>query len=144
SPPATVSAPKAQVETVAMTTPPSTAAMTPPSTAKGSTFRVLSVDIGSEIGADRKITKPATTFAPNDVVFAVVSSDGSGPTVALKARWTAPDGKVIDDTTQWLEPAGSATTLFHVNNSGGLQIGHYEVAFTADGTAVGLKEFTVK
>ena len=69
-------------------------------------FRVVGVDLGKAVGADKKIAQPTTSFAPSDTIFAVVTSDGSAPSVALKARWTYQDGQLVDETARTIAPTG--------------------------------------
>ena len=120
--------------------PPQAAAPQPTQPAQ---FRVVSVDLGKAIGADKKVAQPATSFAPNDTIFAVVSSDGSAPSVALKARWTFQDGQLVDETAQTIAPTGPAATEFHIAKPSGWPAGKYKVEISANGAAVAVKEFAV-
>src|SRR5512139_2983747 len=49
-------------------------------------FKVVAVDLGKQIGADKKVAEPVTAFAPTDTIYASVVSEGAAPTVELKAR----------------------------------------------------------
>src|SRR5262245_44528890 len=71
-------------------------------------FRVTRVDLGSAIGADKKVTAPATAFKPNDTIYASVITDGAAPNVALSARWTYEDGQLVNEATQNIAPTGPA------------------------------------
>jgi hypothetical protein len=109
-------------------------------------FKVTSIDLGKAIGADKKVTDAATTFAPKDTVYAVVSSDGTGPAVKLTAKWTFGDkGQSVKDEDQTVTPNGTAgATEFHVSKPKGWPVGHYKVEILADGVSAGTKEFDVK
>jgi len=109
-------------------------------------FKVTSIDLGKAIGADKKVTDAATTFAPKDTVYAVVSSEGTGPDVKLTAKWTFGDkGQSVKDEDQKVTPNGTAgATEFHVSKPSGWPVGHYKVEILVDGVSAGTKEFDVK
>jgi hypothetical protein len=106
-------------------------------------FRVVGVDLGKAVGADKKVAQPTTSFAPTDTIFAVVTSDGSAPSVALKARWTYQDGQLVDETARTIAPTGPAATEFHIAKPSGWPTGKYKVEISANGASVGVKEFAV-
>jgi hypothetical protein len=139
-PPASAPAP---TPTSAPTTapPPKAAAPTPPDP---SAFRVVSIDLGKNIGADKKIAEPTTTFAPKDVIFVVVSTDGNGSSVQLQASSRYPNGSVGDVRTQPVESNGPGATVFHLRDVNGLPAGKYKVEISVNGASVGEKEFTVQ
>jgi hypothetical protein len=120
--------------------PPQAAA---PPQAQPAPFRVVAVDLGKAVGADKKIAQPTTSFAPGDTIFAVVSSDGSATNVALKARWTYQDGQLVDETARTIAPNGPAATEFHIAKPSGWPTGKYKVEISANGASVGVKEFAV-
>ena len=109
-------------------------------------FKVTSIDLGKAIGADKKVTDPATIFGPKDTIYAVVSSEGSGPDVKLTAKWTFGDkGQPVGSEDKTVTPNGSASaTEFHASKKSGWPVGHYKVEILADGTSAGTKEFEVK
>ncbi|HSS51810.1 MAG TPA: hypothetical protein VLX28_22950 [Thermoanaerobaculia bacterium] len=119
---------------------------TPAATPAPAPFKVTSIDLGSAIGPDKKVTAAATTFGPKDTVYAVVSSDGTGPAVKLTAKWTFGDkNQSVKDEDQTVTPNGSAgATEFHVSKPSGWPVGHYKVEILADGVSAGTKEFDVK
>jgi hypothetical protein len=120
--------------------PPQAAAPTPTQPAP---FRVVGVDLGKAVGADKKIAQPTTSFAPTDTIFAVVTTDGSAPSVALKARWTYQDGQLVDESARTIAPTGPAATEFHIAKPSGWPTGKYKVEISANGASVGVKEFAV-
>jgi len=109
-------------------------------------FKVTSIDLGKAIGPDKKVTEPTTTFGPKDTIYAVVSSEGSGPDVKLTAKWTFGDkGQPVGSEDKTVTPNGSASaTEFHASKKSGWPVGHYKVEILADGTSAGTKEFEVK
>lgn len=106
-------------------------------------FKVVSVDLGKQIGADKKVTEPVAAFAPTDTFYASVASEGAAPKVELKARWTFEDGQLVDESTQTIAPTGPAVTEFHVAKPSGWPTGKYTLAISVDGTVVATKEFSV-
>jgi hypothetical protein len=106
-------------------------------------FRVVGVDLGKAIGPDKKVAQPTTSFAPTDTIYAVVTSDGSAPNVALKARWTYQDGQLVDETARTIAPSGPSATEFHIAKPSGWPTGKYKVEISANGATVGAKEFAV-
>ena len=55
------------------------------------TASVASVDLGSAVGADFKVTTPATTFKPKDTVYASVTTATSDPAATVPGKLTAAD-----------------------------------------------------
>lgn len=106
-------------------------------------FKVVSVDLGKQVGADKKVVEPVTAFAPTDTIYASVVSNGVAPKVELKARWTSEDGQLVDESSQTIAPTGPAVTEFHVAKPTGWPTGKYTVTISADGTVVATKEFAV-
>ncbi|HEX5124166.1 MAG TPA: hypothetical protein VFV97_13040, partial [Rhodanobacteraceae bacterium] len=75
--------------------PPAPAATTPapattPPAQQG--VSVTSVDLGTAVGADQKVTSPTTTFSPKDTIYAAVSTTGAASNATLGAKWTYQDG----------------------------------------------------
>jgi hypothetical protein len=108
-------------------------------------FKVTSIDLGKAIGADKKVTDAATTFAPKDTIYAVANSEGTAASVKLTAKWTFGDkNQSVKDEDQTIAPTGPAATEFHVSKPKGWPVGHYKVEILADGVSAGTKEFDVK
>ena len=122
----------------------------PPAAAPGaaapapSAFRLTSVDLGTAVGPDRKVTEPATSFAPSDTIYASVASDGSAPSVTLLARWTYEDGQEVSTDTQTVSPIGPTATEFHISKPSGWPAGRYRVEVSAEGSPGVAKDFEVK
>src|SRR5262245_28593993 len=108
-------------------------------------FKVASINLGKAIGADKAISAPATTFGPNDTIYASVASEGTAASVTLKARWTYGDsGQLVNESEQTIAPTGPANTEFHISKASGWPAGKYKVEISADGTAAGSQDFEVK
>jgi len=127
--------------------PPAPAATTPapattPPAQQG--VSVTSVDLGTAVGADQKVTSPTTTFSPKDTIYAAVSTTGAASNATLGAKWTYQDGQTVNDSSQTIAPTGPAVTTFHISKPDGWPAGNYKVEITLDGNAVSSKDFSVK
>jgi hypothetical protein len=131
--------PPAATTPPATTTPPPSTAMTP---AQGVT--VASVDLGTAVGPDQKVTSPTTTFGPKDTIYAAVSTTGTASNATLGAKWTYQDGQTVNDSSQTIAPAGPAVTTFHISKPDGWPAGNYKVEISLDGKSVSSKDFTVQ
>ena len=107
-------------------------------------FKVIGVELGKAVDADKRISAPTTSFAPADTIYASIRSEGSGPDVTLTARWSYQDGKVVEETSQVILPRGPAATEFHIAKPDGWPAGRYKLEVTANGAPVGTKEFAVQ
>lgn len=109
--------------------PPSTVPATLPPTTVPAALAVSTVTLGNAIGADKRVTAPAETFAPADTIYASVDTTGAGQ-ARLRALWTFVRGAKtakVDETTIDLEAAGPAVSEFHVSKPGGWPKGDYKV-----------------
>lgn len=123
------------------TTPPAT---TPPPAAPAVAVSVTSVDLGTAVGPDQKVTSPTTTFGPTDTIYAAVSTAGTASNATLGAKWTYQDGQTVNDSSQTIAPTGPAVTTFHISKPDGWPTGNYKVEIMLDGASVASKDFTVK
>jgi hypothetical protein len=130
------------------TTPPPAAApaATPPpaATPAAQGVSVTSVDLGTAVGADQKVTSPTTMFSPKDTIYAAVSTTGAASNATLGAKWTYQDGQTVNDSSQTIAPTGPAVTTFHISKPDGWPAGNYKVEISLDGNAVSSKDFSVK
>ena len=128
--------------------PPSTEATPPPisePTPAVVGFKITSIQLGKAIGLDKRISEPAATFGPQDTIYASAESEGTAPSVTLKARWTFGDaGQLVSESEQTIAPTGPAATEFHVSKASGWPAGKYKVEISADGSVVGTQDFEVK
>ena len=130
--------------TPAATTPDDT--MTPPATTDTTNtdttgMSVTSVDLGSAVGDDNRISVPTSTFAGTDTIHASVVTDGAtGGT--LVAKWTFQDGQVVD-TQEKVVPAGPQVTDFSITKPDGWPAGGYKLEVSKDGMVLQTREFNV-
>jgi len=126
----------------ATTPPPAEAPMpeTPAPATAPATMTVASVDLGSAIGADNRVSMPMTTFAKTDTIHASVATDGPGGN--LTAKWTMGD-KIVD-TQDKTVAAGPQVTEFSVSKPDGWPAGHYTLQVMQGSNVVQTREFDVK
>ncbi len=123
--------------------PPPQAAAPPPAPPAPAPFRVVTVDLGKAVGADKKVAQPTTSFAATDTIYASIVSEGAAPSVALKARWTYEDGQLVNEGSQAIAPTGPSATEFHIAKPSGWPTGKYKVEISANGAVVSTKDFVV-
>ena len=127
---------------VATTPPPATP--TPPPAAPEAAVSVTSIDLGTAVGPDQKVTTPTTTFGAKDTIYAAVATAGSASNATLGAKWTYQDGQTVNDSSQTIAPTGPAVTTFHISKPDGWPTGNYKVEISLNGSAVSSKDFTVQ
>lgn len=128
-------------------TPPPATPMAPapaPMAPAPAKVEVTSVDLGSAVGADQKVTAPMTEFGAKDTIYAAVSTAGTAPTAALAAKWTYQDGQTVNESSQTIAPTGASVTTFHIAKPDGWPVGNYKVEIMLDGKSVSTKDFSVK
>jgi hypothetical protein len=123
---------------------PIDAAPPTPPVSTAAPFHVTALDLGTAVDASKRISSPASTFAPSDTIYATILSEGAAPKVEIVARWTYEDGQVVSESTQVLAPEGPAATEFHIAKASGWPAGKYKVEISANGAAAASKEFEVK
>ena len=126
------------------TTPPPMATTTPPPAAPEAAVSVTSIDLGTAVGPDQKVTTPTTTFGAKDTIYAAVATAGSASNATLGAKWTYQDGQTVNDSSQTIAPTGPAVTTFHISKPDGWPTGNYKVEISLNGAAVSSKDFSVQ
>lgn len=106
-------------------------------------FKVTSIDLGTAVGADKKVKAPTTTFKPADTIYASIVSDGAAPSVKLAVRWSYEDGQTVNESSQTIAPSGPAATEFHIAKPDGWPAGKYKLEVAANDAPAGTREFTV-
>lgn len=136
-------------EEVAVVPPPAATEPAPlPTTPVAATGSVTAVDLGSAIGADMRVTAPASTFKATDTIYAAVATSTSDATATVPAKigakWTYQDGAVVKDDTVDAQLTGAGVTNFSINSPKGFPVGKYKLEVTLDGVPAQTKEFEVK
>lgn len=109
-------------------------------------LRVVEIDLGNAIGADKRLTAGAETddFRPTETIYAVVATDGAATGSTLTARWTFEDGQVVEEASQPIAATGPAVTEFHISKPDGFPAGKYQLEILLDGRSIEKKDFEVK
>lgn len=134
----------------AVVTPPvaTTPAPAPTMPAPAASASVTSVDLGTAVGADMRVTAPATTFKPGDKIIAAVSTSTSDPAATvpgkLSAKWTYQDGQTVHEESRDVNLTGTGVTNFEISKPDGWPTGKYTLAVMMDGMTVQTREFEVK
>jgi hypothetical protein len=123
--------------------PPEESAAPAPAPAE-TPFAVKGIEVGKQVGADKRVTNPTTTFGPRDTIYVSVSTEGAAPSKTLAAKWTFGTGKLVKADSQSIAPTGPASTEFHIAKPSGWPAGKYKVEIMVDGNSAGTKEFEVK
>lgn len=140
-------------EEAAVTPPPAStepaAPVAPaPAPAPAATATVTSVDLGSAVGPDKKVTTPTATFKPTDTIYVSVATATSDPTASVPARlgakWTFQDGQTVKDDSADATLTGTGNTTFSINSPNGFPAGKYKVEISLDGAVVQTRDFEVK
>lgn len=108
------------------------------------TITVSQVELGRGVDADNRVTERVDTFAPNDVVYASVLTNGAGEDVPVRVRWLSEDGAVIEESEQTISPSGPSAMEFHVSPPQGWAPGTYRVEVHINGQVARTEEFTVE
>jgi hypothetical protein len=123
--------------------PPAEAAAPAPAPAPPE-FAVQGIDVGKSIGADKKVTAPATTFGRRDTIYVSVATEGAAPSKTISAKWTFQDGQVVKEQSEAIAPTGPAATEFHISKPKPWPVGKYKVEIAVDGAPAGSKDFEIK
>ena len=123
---------------------PAPAPVAPASAPAPAPVAVASVDLGSAVGPDQKITTATSAFTAKDTIYAAVSTTGTSPNAVLSAKWTYQDGQTVNESNQTIAPNGPAVTAFHISKADGWPLGNYKVEISLNGQSVASKDFSVK
>jgi hypothetical protein len=105
---------------------------------------VTAVTLGKQIGADKSVAQPTTTFGTRDTIYASVATIGSAPSATLVATWTFQTGQVVQADSQLIAPTGPANTEFHIMKASAWPVGAYKVSISLNGALAGAQDFTVQ
>jgi hypothetical protein len=112
------------------------------------TMSVVKVDLGTEVDADMKVTKPMTTFGPMDTIIVAISTSTSDPAATvsgkLGAKWSYQDGTVVNEESREVKLSGTKATNFRIAKPGGWPTGNYKVEISLDALVVQSKDFVIK
>ena len=103
---------------------------------------VTKIELGSSVGADKRVLAPRSSFGVKDSIIASVYTENTGPGATLTAKWTFQTGQTIDSTSQAVA-ASPGVTEFHIVKKTAWPVGRYKIEVALDGTPAGSQEFDV-
>jgi hypothetical protein len=106
--------------------------------------RVTDVQLGTAVGADKRVTDPKDRFSPKDTIFVSVVTEGSAPSATVSARWTFQDGQVVKEDSRSIAPTGTEATEFSIQKPDGWPAGDYKVEIRLNGQTAETKSFKVE
>ena len=102
------------------------------------------IQLGSQLGPDKRVLSAAESFAPNDTIYASIATEGEAQGVVLAARWSYEDGQTVAESSETVARAGPTVVEFHVAKPDGWPAGRYRIDVTANGRPAGTREFEVR
>jgi|HubBroStandDraft_6_1064221.scaffolds.fasta_scaffold1877196_1 hypothetical protein len=103
------------------------------------------VDLGNQLGPDKRVVTVIDVFKPRDTIYASVRTSGVSSNATLNAHWTyGSKGQVVSDTSQTIAPTGPAVTEFHITKPSGWPKGDYQVVISLNGQSAASKSFKVQ
>ena len=123
---------------------PAPSAPTPaPAQPAAAAVKVTEVQLGTELGPDKRVKTSTTSFSPKDTIFASVVVEGTAPSAELTARWTFQDGQPVNETKRAIVPTGKEVTEFTIQKADGWPAGDYKVEILLDGKPAETRTFNV-
>jgi hypothetical protein len=127
---------------------PAPAPAAPP--APAATASVASVDLGTAVGADGKLSATATGFKPKDKIVVSIGTNTSDPAATVAGKIDAKlsfinGAEVMEVKTESRDfnLAGAGNTNVEFSKPDGWPVGKYKVEVSLDGALVQTKEFDV-
>jgi hypothetical protein len=102
------------------------------------------IQLGNQIGADKRVLAAAETFAPSDTIYASITTEGEAQGVLVTARWSYEDGQTVAESSETIATAGPTVVEFHIAKPDGFPPGRYRVDVAAGGRPAGTREFEVR
>ena len=118
--------------------PPPAETVTPPPPQPA----VSKIELGSSVGADKRVLAPRSSFGVKDSIIASVYTENTAPGATLTAKWTFQTGQTIDSTSQAVA-ASPGVTEFHIVKKTAWPVGRYKVEISLNGAPAGSQEFDV-
>jgi hypothetical protein len=122
---------------------PGTPTPAPGTVPAAAAVKVTEVQLGNELGTDKRVKTALTTFSAKDTIFASVVTEGSAPAAELSARWTFGDGQLVKEDRRSIVPKGHDVTEFSIQKPDGWPAGDYKVDIGLDGKPAETRTFKV-
>ena len=108
-------------------------------------IRVSDIQVGKNVGSDKKVGDQTTSFGVRDTMYVAVITDGAARDAKLTTKWTFNDRQVVNESSQTISPAGGETaTEFHVDKKSAWPKGKYKVEVMLNGISAGTRDLEVK
>jgi len=108
-------------------------------------IRVSDVQVGKNVGTDKKVGNQTTEFGVRDTMYVAVVTEGAAKDAKVTAKWTYNGKQVVKESSQTISPTGGETvTEFHVDKKSAWPKGKYKVDVSLNGVAAGSKDLEVK
>jgi len=105
-------------------------------------LKVSAIQLGKSLNSDNSVGNHATTFKPNDTVYAAVLTNESG-SGTIETKWYYGSTRV-SEMKKDVSYHGEAATEFRFHNTAGFPPGAYRVEFFLDGQPVGERTFKIE
>lgn len=108
-------------------------------------IRVSDIQVGRNVGSDKKVGDQTTSFGVRDTMYVAVITSGAAKDARLTSKWTFNDKQVVKEASQTISPTGGETvTEFHVDKKTAWPKGKYKVEVMLNGVSAGSKDLEVK
>ena len=110
----------------------------------GGDFRVVAVELGTELDEEGRVPRPQDVFTTVDTIHAAVVGVGSSPGLSLSARWLFEDGSQVAKAGQSLVPESPTVTTFSITQPEPWPVGAYRVEIAINERVVETRSFTIE
>lgn len=107
-------------------------------------FRITSVDLGSTVDEEGRVTDAREVFAPADAIRAAVIGVGSSDGLTLSARWLSPQGEEIARAGNTLAPQAPTVATFTLSQPEPWPAGTYQLEVAINDRVVETRRFEVR
>lgn len=107
-------------------------------------FRIVSVLLGTALDGDQVVIADSREFAGKDKIHASVLSTGAHQGLRLSAKWLAPDGSTVADSSQPVVPTTATATTFSISNPEPWPAGDYKLQIAINGQVQRSESFRVR
>jgi hypothetical protein len=107
-------------------------------------FRIVAVDLDTQVDAEGRVREAKTVFAPADPIHAAVIGIGSSEGLTVSARLLGPDGSEQAKAGQSLAPAAPTVVSFAFTQPEPWPVGSYQVEVAINERVVETRAFEVQ
>lgn len=110
----------------------------------GGDFRVVAVELGTELDEEGRVPRPQDVFTTVDTIHAAVVGVGTSPGLTLSARWLLEDGTQVAKAGQTLVPETPTVTTFSITQPEPWPAGAYRVEVAINERVVETRSFRIE